>query len=154
MGSRLARSRTDRIIAGVCGGLGQYLGVDATLVRLVFLILAFGTGGGFFLYLILWLVMPREDWPEVSGEGQPAAPAAGEFANRAMAMGDEMRSLATSPNPRAGVFFGLALVGFGLLVLVQNLGLAWLAWLRWEVMWPVVLIVIGVLMIAQRIRRG
>ena len=44
MENRLVRSRTDRMVGGVCGGLARYLGVDATLVRLVFVLIAVAPG--------------------------------------------------------------------------------------------------------------
>jgi len=60
MEKRLYRSQTDRMVGGVCGGLGKYFGVDPNLVRLAFAVLfAFG-GGGLPLYLILWIVVPDE----------------------------------------------------------------------------------------------
>ena len=59
-GKRLTRSQTDRMIAGVCGGLGNYFGIDATLVRLVFVAMTLLGGHGILVYLILWLVMRPE----------------------------------------------------------------------------------------------
>lgn len=56
---RLYRSRDERMIAGVCGGLGKYLSVDPTIIRILFIIFAF-TGGGFLAYLIMLLVVPEE----------------------------------------------------------------------------------------------
>ena len=58
MQPRLMRSRRDKVIAGVCGGLAQYFEVDATLIRLVFAVLGLA-GPGFPLYFILWFVMQR-----------------------------------------------------------------------------------------------
>ncbi len=58
---RLYRSCTDRKIAGVCGGLAQYLNVDPTVVRIIFLILLFIGGGGLLIYLIIWICAPNED---------------------------------------------------------------------------------------------
>ncbi|MGC8874311.1 MAG: PspC domain-containing protein [Chloroflexia bacterium] len=59
---RLYRSRSDRMIAGVCGGLARYLGVDPTLVRVIFALasLFFLGLGGVLAYLILWAVIPEE----------------------------------------------------------------------------------------------
>ena len=58
---KLYRSRTDKMIAGVCGGLGQYLGVDPTLIRLTFvLLLLFGIGSGLLVYLAMLLLVPLE----------------------------------------------------------------------------------------------
>ena len=56
---RLTRSIHDRRIAGVCGGLGQYLNVDPTVIRIIFLVLLVCGGGGGILYLIMWLCMPE-----------------------------------------------------------------------------------------------
>lgn len=61
MGRRLARSETDKQIAGVCGGLAEYFGVDATIVRLAAVVLAIYPGaviGGIVAYLIAWFIMP------------------------------------------------------------------------------------------------
>jgi phage shock protein C len=57
---RLYRSTNDRMIAGVCAGLGRYLGLDPTVVRLIFLLLLFLGGNGLLIYLVLWVLMPLE----------------------------------------------------------------------------------------------
>ena len=57
---RLTRSNTDRIIAGVAGGIANYLNVDPTLVRLGFVLLVF-TGVPIWIYLVLWAVLPTEN---------------------------------------------------------------------------------------------
>jgi len=57
---RLTRVEEGRMIAGVCTGLAQYLGVDVTVVRLIFALLALFAAGGVLLYFILWLIMPME----------------------------------------------------------------------------------------------
>lgn len=58
---RLYRSRFDRMIGGVCGGLANYFDIDPTLVRLAFVaLLIFGVGSPGLVYLILWIVMPEE----------------------------------------------------------------------------------------------
>ena len=60
-GKKLYRSNTDKMIAGVCGGLANYFGVDPTLVRLIFALLVFfGVGSGLVLYIVLALIMPLE----------------------------------------------------------------------------------------------
>ncbi|HEX2088810.1 MAG TPA: PspC domain-containing protein [Actinomycetota bacterium] len=59
MQARLTRSETDKRIAGVCGGIAEYFGVDATLVRIVFVVLALLEGVGILLYVVLWIVLPK-----------------------------------------------------------------------------------------------
>lgn len=61
-GNVLRRSRTDKMVAGVCGGLASYLGLDSTLVRIAYVLLSiFTVFAGLFVYLLLWLVMPNEN---------------------------------------------------------------------------------------------
>ena len=58
---RLTRSRSDRVIAGVCGGFAAYLGLDANIVRLAMVALAFFGGSGVVLYAVAWALVPQED---------------------------------------------------------------------------------------------
>lgn len=57
---KLYRSRTQRNIAGVCGGLAEYFNIDVTLVRILFVVLTLTGGPGLLAYIILWLIMPEE----------------------------------------------------------------------------------------------
>ena len=57
----LCRSSTDKVIAGVAGGIGAYFGIDTVIVRIAFIVLTFLGGAGPFLYLIGWLALPQED---------------------------------------------------------------------------------------------
>ena len=56
---RLHRSRNDRKLAGVCGGIAEYYGWDPTLVRVAWIVLTLLGGSGILIYLIMWLVMPE-----------------------------------------------------------------------------------------------
>ena len=59
-GKRLYRSRTDRKLAGVCGGLARYFGIDPIIPRLVWVLLVLAGGTGILAYLICWVVIPQE----------------------------------------------------------------------------------------------
>ncbi len=96
---RLLRSRTDKVIAGVAGGIGQYLAIDPVLVRLAFVALCF-TGVGILLYPILWVIMPVE-----GSAGSTAHQAFDEMRQQANRVGDEIRTVfvshdSTSRQPR------------------------------------------------------
>lgn len=56
---KLVRSRTDKKIAGVCGGIAEYFNVDATLIRLLFVLATLLGGPGVIIYIILWIIMPE-----------------------------------------------------------------------------------------------
>lgn len=64
---RITRSRSDRMVAGVAGGLAAYFGIDPLIVRIAFLVLMLFNGTGAFIYLALWLIVPNEGSP---GEGR------------------------------------------------------------------------------------
>ena len=56
---KLYRSEENQIIAGVCGGIGEYFDIDPTLIRVIYIFLSFLTGGfGFLMYLLLWIIIP------------------------------------------------------------------------------------------------
>ena len=55
---KLYRSRKDRMLAGVCGGLGDYFGIDTTWVRLIFILLLLLGGSTLLVYLVMWLIVP------------------------------------------------------------------------------------------------
>ena len=76
---RLYRNKSDVMIAGVCSGLGKYLDVDPTAIRLAFVLLLFVGFGGLWIYLVLWIIMPLEpeqgnDIKEVKLEKETPAP--------------------------------------------------------------------------------
>lgn len=60
MEKRLYRSRVNRKLAGVCGGIAEYFNVDPTIIRLVFVILAICAGCGLLAYLLAWIIVPEQ----------------------------------------------------------------------------------------------
>ena len=56
---RLYRSGNDKILGGVCGGLGEYFGIDPTLIRLAWIIFSLVYGSGILAYIIAWIIIPR-----------------------------------------------------------------------------------------------
>jgi phage shock protein C len=55
---KLYRSQSQRMIAGVCGGLADYFSIDATLIRVLFLLLAVFGGSGLVIYVVMWIIVP------------------------------------------------------------------------------------------------
>ncbi len=128
---KLTRSESDRIIAGVCGGIATYIGVDSTIVRLLFLLLAFATGIGLFLYAVLWVVMPLENLEDniyLNGEPAPQTEPT-----------DQSKQMRT---------IGVVLLLFGGSFLLQQLGI--FNWISAGLFWPIVLIGIGIYLLAVR----
>ena len=119
---RLERSREDRVLAGVCGGLGEYLGVDAVLIRIAALILVFAGGAGLLLYGIGWIAMPEadEDAPPAAADVPPAVARVG--------------------GTSGAVVLGLVFVVLGVFFLVDEI---WSDFLAWKYVWPIALIAVG-----------
>jgi phage shock protein C len=122
----LRRSRDDRVIAGVCGGLGRYLGVDPVLIRIAALILVLAGGAGVVLYGIGWIAIPED---AEGGEGTGYQPASG----------------AETPDRTTGaVVLGLVFVVLGMVFLTDEV---WPDFLSWQYVWPVALIGVGLAII-------
>ena len=118
---RLYKSRADRMLDGVCGGVAEYFSLDSTLVRLAWVLLTLVGGMGVVLYLAAMIVMP------VNREAPSAPPAA--------------------VRERNAKFWGILLVAVGAVWFMGNLGLPlWHRWwgLAWDIVLPVLLILAGV----------
>lgn len=124
---RLVRSRDDRVIAGVCGGLGEYLGVDVVLIRIAALILVFAGGAGILLYVIGWIAMPDGYATEPGEEPVPA-------------------STEPSERTRGAVLLGLVFVALGAFFLVDEI---WADVLAWRYVWPIALIAVGAVVLLR-----
>ncbi len=64
MNKTLYRTEKDKMIGGVCGGLGKYFEIDPVLIRLIFALIFFGYGAGIAIYILLWIIMPSEEMLE------------------------------------------------------------------------------------------
>lgn len=132
-------------IAGVCAGLARYLDIDVTLMRVAFVILAVITGGGMVLvYLVLALVMPPE---RAVAKTEKADAGKHDIGHNASELAAEMRESGRSDQLRN--YVGVGLVLLGVWFLLEQLFPRWLAF-RWDYLWPVVLIVIGIFIATRR----
>lgn len=57
---RLYKSSTNRVLCGVCGGIGEYFNVDPTIIRLIFVLFVFGVGSGLLAYIVAAIIMPEQ----------------------------------------------------------------------------------------------
>ncbi len=159
MNRRWVRSQTDRVIGGVAAGLADYLNADTALVRIAWALLVPLTGGAAFLaYLVAWVVVPEAPiTPYAAPSGAPTDP-------DATADGDA-RTPATVSSPtytaapttarsdggdnRAGLVVGIGLVLIGLWFLLRE----YLPDINWSLLWPIVLIGVGILILVTVSRR-
>jgi phage shock protein C len=155
MTTKLYRSQTNKVVAGVCGGLGEYLNLDAMLVRLFFVLLALASMGGLALaaYMILWVMVP---YPSAGEAGTPDTVHAGaeEIAAHARTLGDDLRGAMQGENRQAGLIVGGGLVFLGFVFLAHSLNLWWLNWFNLDMLWPFLLIAAGAALIWRRTSEG
>lgn len=122
--SRLLRSKEDRILGGVCGGLGRYLELDPVLFRLAFILLLLAGGSGVLFYIIAWIIIPEAD------EG--AEP------------------LTAGDRSNAGLVIGGGLIVIGGIILIQRL----VPWFDSRLMFALLLIAIGAFVVIRGVSRG
>ncbi len=156
MDKKLFRSRKDRMIAGVCGGLAEYLNADPVWIRLFFILLLVATGFGFWAYLILWIIVPEEG-RETTTPGETVQANVQEMADRARELGQSIQRgiqgerSRTESGPTSGtVIVGVGFILLGAFLLLNQLNLFW--WLRWDVMWPLAIIFVGGALLFSRLR--
>jgi phage shock protein PspC (stress-responsive transcriptional regulator) len=152
MDRRLYRHRTNRIIAGVCGGLGEYLGIDPTFVRIFFVLLAVGNGIGVLVYVLMWIIVPPEDARNISLR-ESARTGADEIAEHAHSIGEDIRQVVHNPTSRSWMYIGAGLIIIGFFALLDSLPWRWLHWLNWNWFWPALLILAGIAMIVRYFRK-
>lgn len=147
MKAKLTRSRGNRMLGGVCAGLGEYLAIDPTFVRLLFVVLALADGIAILIYILLWILVPVEGALPAEGGAQSGA---AEMAQRAGQLGQEAGEALRRPHPQAGLWLGGALIVAGGVLFLRSLGISWLNWLDFDLLWPLVLVVGGLALILRR----
>ena len=160
MERRLYRSRSDRMIWGVCGGLAKYFDIDPVIVRVVAVLLAFTSGLGVLAYVLMAIVVPLEN-SQATEPRDVVRENVEEMRETASQLGDEIRSTfvreegesekTAKVRSRNRATVGVILIVVGILFLLASFNLLW--WLRWTYLWPLIPIVIGVLIILSARRR-
>ncbi len=179
MPKRLTRNPRGAVLGGVAGGFADYFNIDPVIARLAFILLCFLNGIGLIVYIVSWIIIPREGVgdPAAAGSGSGAVPPSAETAPGAGVsdggrdVTDKVREATEkvrqagervvddlrrsgSEERRGGLIGGLILIVLGLFFLVDRL--PWLYWPHWvhiSSLWPLILIVLGAVMILGA-RRG
>ncbi len=151
MESKLYRLKNDRIIAGVCAGLSEYLKIDVVIIRLIFVLLALAHGSGVLIYIILAIIIPEKDGRSYAEDiGKNIKDKDKDKINQTIKKaGDEIKNVAgKSPSRRA--MFASILIVLGLVFLAQNLLPAYLSFNK---SWPLLLVIAGVVILLSSKRK-
>ncbi len=142
----LYRSETNRVIAGVAGGLGEYFNIDPTIIRILFVLLTVFGGSGLVIYIVLWLIIP-----EKSSKTQDSKDA---IRNNIESMKETTQSFAN--NIRSGdatkenskFWWAIIIIVLGFFFLLNNYGL--LEPIDMERLWPLALIIFGLALLLKK----
>lgn len=134
---RLYRSKKDKMIAGVCGGLAEYFEVDPVLVRVLFALAAFMGGIGIILYILLVIVTPEEGATPASSQESVS----GEQGGGPAVIEEPPLQIPNEVRDRRWLF-GVAVIFLGLIMLAD--GLAPFTWIGRQFLWPMVVIALGI----------
>lgn len=127
---KLRRSYKDTIIGGVSGGLGEYFATDPLIFRILFVVLLFTGGGGFLIYLLMWIFIPKDERKFGERFDDPAKE------KEAVPVVDNLEK---KKSGKGSIIGGAILIMIGLFFLLDNL---W-PWLDFADLWPVALVVAG-----------
>ena len=134
---KLYLSGEDKMVAGVCGGIAEYLDIDAIWVRLVFLITTFTSGVGLIAYIIFWILVP-ENPNKKKTEKTVAEEKVSEFSNKI-----KESKIESSSGRYLG---GIILIAIGGMFLFEELFWS----INWDFIWPVLLIGLGVYILVKK----
>ena len=148
------RSSTNKVIGGVCGGLGKYFNIDPIVFRLVFTILFFAAGGGLIAYIIAWIAIPGENNGSQyynhntsfssSSEGESKH----DYADRDAEIVSEEKSGHKLNEYSGSLIAGLILIAIGLVFFLDNY-----ITIDFDVIWPLAIIAIGIEMMINAISK-
>lgn len=130
MDRRLYRSSSSKVVAGVCGGLGEHFDVDPTLMRLIAVVAALASFGvALIFYLLAWIVIPQAPLGQPASQELDQAPASASY----------------SHNRWRSYLPGLILVGLGGILLLRE----YVFWFRMSDLWPILLVILGLFLVLR-----
>lgn len=142
---RLYRSNNEKIIAGVCGGIADHFEIDPIWVRLVFVLLTLLNGVGLILYLVLWILVPKNP-NEKQTENTAAENIADKLQNKFKKNMDKKMEFREKEHNTTGIIAGLILVLIGFGFLFKFI----FDWFKFNLVWPIIIIIIGLFLILGR----
>ena len=146
---RLLRSRNNRVIAGVCAGLADYFKIDIALMRVLFVVATICGSFGFWMYVILWIVVP-EEYSLESGNNDRDYSQSKYGDTIDITPKDEANGKDEKKTVNGAMIASMILIFIGLVALIDNFTpLAWI----WK-LWPVPIIIIGVILLINSLKNN
>jgi len=143
---KLYRSKKDRMIGGVCGGIAEYFDIDPVLVRIIAVLTIFANGIGIIAYIIAWIIIPQNpEQVSEKEEGRLRKKAEETIQN----IGEQIRENSDNNRKHSRVVGGLILLGLGVLFLINN----FLPHFNFGRFWPLILVIVGLAILAGSLKK-
>jgi phage shock protein C len=153
---RLYKSRKNKVIAGVCGGIAEYFEVDPVLIRIIAILFFFTGGAAFIAYIVGLIIIPNQPLDEFFKENKnpivtPPIPE--------QQTSGASNTIVTGGSDNTGkLIIGIILIAFGVIFLLNQLpffahSFWWLWGLSWRIFWPSVLIIVGLVVLLLHARK-
>ena len=149
---KLYRSRTNKVFAGVAGGLGDFFAIDPVIIRIIFTVLALMGGGGVLIYILLWIFVPYKEEFSYNSSSQQNTQSSSQAPEPDMKDNDFNKPQDNNEYnkvSRRSLFGGIILITLGILFLIDRL----IPQINFGELWPVILIVIGILILAGSVKK-
>jgi len=135
---KLYRSKTDRVIFGVCGGLGEYFEVDSLILRILFVLLTFTGGSGIIIYLILAIIIPSGEEKKKNNKEVING-----IQEKTQDIAEEIKKDRSRLKSVKNII-GLVIVFIGLNILFEQIfDFSPFTWINWGVVWALIIVIIG-----------
>jgi phage shock protein C len=138
---KIYRSKEDRMIGGVCGGIAEYANIDTVWVRLIAVLLIFFDGVGILIYIILWILIPDNPYQEFPDKKKGNSNKDSKESNHEQYVKKERKS-----KDSGSLIIGGLLIIIGLLFFLRQ----FFSWVSFNYMWPLILIGVGLVLLMRR----
>lgn len=139
----LTRSKTDKIIAGVCGGLGEYFSIDPVIIRLIFVVITLLGGAGVLAYIVMWIIVPEAGQKSYAETIKKDINEKKKDKNGKSETGEkiskEVKEAVAKRKNDGPYIIGAILILLGLIFLAQN----FFSFINFAKLWPLILVVVG-----------
>ena len=148
MAKRLYRNGSEKVLGGVCAGLGDFLGIDPVFVRIFFIFWTVLGELSVLIYIIMWIVIPLRTAPDADEKFE-----INDIGDRFHQMGREIHEISRQPSSQLITFTGVGLIAWGVYYLVRRAVPFLDIWNYSQYLWPVLLIVAGAFVIYRASRK-
>ncbi|MFH1088743.1 MAG: PspC domain-containing protein [Patescibacteria group bacterium] len=140
---RLTRSKSDRMVAGVAGGLAEYFNIDPVIFRAAFVLFALFDGAGVLIYIVMWIIVPEEGKENEKKDLESKVKEVGKEAEQLVD-----KHVGENNSHQVRNVIGVIIIIIGAMALLRQFFP--ISWLGFHMVWPILIVVFGFLLITKK----